>query len=97
MQKPRKILVVRNDKLGDFMLSYPAFALLRDNLPDTEIHALVQGYTQPMAELCKSIDKVIIDPGKDAGLRGIRQLSRELKAASYAAVITLFSTTHVGI
>jgi ADP-heptose:LPS heptosyltransferase len=50
-----------------------------------------------MAELCKSIDKVIIDPGKDAGLRGIRQLSRELKAASYAAVITLFSTTHVGI
>jgi len=79
------------------MLSYPAFALLKDNLPDTEIHALVQGYTHPMAELCSSIDKVVIDPGKDSGLRGIRQLAHQLKQESYDAVITLFSMTHVGL
>jgi ADP-heptose:LPS heptosyltransferase len=94
---PIKILVVRNDKLGDFMLSYPAFALLKDNLPDCEIHALVQDYTRPMAELCSSIDKIIIDPGKDAGLSGIRQLAGKLKQESYDAVITLFSMTHIGI
>jgi len=79
------------------MLSYPAFALLKDNLPDTEIHALVQGYTQPMAELCPSIDKTVVDPGKDSGLKGMRQLLRQLKQQSYDAVITLFSMTHIGM
>ncbi|MGD8925790.1 MAG: glycosyltransferase family 9 protein [Thioalkalispiraceae bacterium] len=97
MPAQNKILVVRNDKLGDFMLSYPAFALLKNNLPNTEVHALVQAYTQPMAELCPSIDKIIIDPGKAAGFRGIRELAQRLKQESYDAVITLFSMTHVGV
>ena len=97
MLKPVKILVVRNDKLGDFMLSYPALALLKQYLPDTEIHVLVQAYTEPVAALCPAIDKIIEDPGKDAGFRGTRAFARELKQERYDAVITLFSTTHIGI
>ena len=97
MKPPSKILVVRNDKLGDFMLSYPAFALLKQYLPTTEIHALVQNYTQPMAELCPSIDKVVLDPGKESGFKGVSLLSRQLKQANYDAVITLFSMTHIGL
>lgn len=97
MTKPTKILVVRNDKLGDFMLSYPAFALLKKYLPQTELHVLVQNYTKPMAELCPSIDKVIVDPGKASGFKGTRQLAAELRKENYDAVITLFSMTHVGM
>lgn len=97
MQTPSRILVVRNDKLGDFMLSYPAFALLKNYLPQTELHVLVQNYTKPMAELCPSIDRAIIDPGKDAGFKGIRKLAAELRKNNYDAVITLFSMTHVGM
>ena len=97
MPQPIKILVVRNDKLGDFMLSFPALALLKQSLPNVEIHALVQNYTSPMAELCPSIDKVVLDPGKDSGFKEIRQLARQLKQEGYDAVITLFSTTHIGV
>jgi len=60
---PQKILVVRNDKLGDFMLTCPTFALLREALPAARIDALVQDYTAPMAERFAGIDTVIRDPG----------------------------------
>ncbi|EJS87593.1 hypothetical protein AAUPMB_13376 [Pasteurella multocida subsp. multocida str. Anand1_buffalo] len=29
----QKLLVVRNDKLGDFMLAWPAFAMLKQSNP----------------------------------------------------------------
>lgn len=91
---PQKILVVRNDKLGDFMLSFPAFALLKKNLPGTEIHALVPEYTRPMAEACDFIDHIILDQGKNHNLW---QLIHELRLQNYDAIITLFSTSRIGL
>ena len=41
MNNMKKILVVRNDKIGDFMVCFPAFAMLKQSLPDIEITALV--------------------------------------------------------
>lgn len=93
---PRKILVVRNDKLGDFMLAFPTFATLKQALAGSEIHALVPAYTQPMAELCEWIDKTIVDPGKAAGLQGWWQLRAALTEQHYDAVITLYSTPRIG-
>lgn len=94
---PSKILIVRNDKLGDFMLSYPTFALLKQYLPDVELHALVNRYTQPMAEICEFIDKTIIDPGPSSGITNFMKLFSDIKMEYYDAVITLFSTTRIGI
>lgn len=94
---PSKILIVRNDKLGDFMLSYPTFSLLKKYLPDAQLHALVSRYTQPMAEVCEYIDKIKIDPGpKCKTVNFIRFLS-DIRKEKYDAVITLFSTTRIGI
>lgn len=93
----KKVLIIRNDKLGDFMLAYPSFALAKENLPDTEIHALVPDYTKVMAETCQWIDKVIIDPGKDAGILKNIDLLRRIKQQQYDAVITLFSTSRIGL
>ena len=94
--KPRKILVIRNDKLGDFMLSYPSFALLKQGLPDCETFALVPEYTRDMAEACQWIDHIIIDPGKDSGLQGLRGLINTFRHHNFDAAITLFSTTRIG-
>jgi len=55
---PKKILLVRNDRLGDFLLAWPAFLLLRKALPQVEIEALVPAYTTPLAAICPSIDRV---------------------------------------
>ncbi len=88
-----KLLVVRNDKLGDFMLAWPALAALRLSLPDSRIDALVSGYTADIARLCPSIDEVIVDPGANADSR---ELLRELRMARYDAAITLYSTGRIG-
>lgn len=90
-----KLLVVRNDKLGDFMLAWPAFAALKACLPQSEVHALVRDYTRPMAELCPWIDHAILAPESGEGIGGWRTLVRQLRAARYDAVITLFSTSAV--
>lgn len=93
----KKILIIRNDKLGDFMLAYPSFALAKENLPATEIHVLVPAYTQAMAEACQWIDKIIPDPGNDARLMQNLELLKIIGQEKYDAVITLFSTTRIGL
>jgi len=99
-KSPEKILVVRNDKLGDFILSLPAFAVLKRSLPETEIHALVPGYTAPIAQMCADIDHIILDTDTDIDSSGQQKstlaLARELKQQKYAAVVTLFSTSRIG-
>ena len=92
----KKILVVRNDKLGDFMLAWPALATLKQSLPQCEIHALVNPYTADMARLCPSIDQVVLDPGAEAKLSQQLVFSKQLRQQNYDAAITLFSTTRIG-
>ena len=79
------------------MLAYPSFALDKTNLPDTKIHALVPEYTSVMAENCPWIDKIIIDPGKDAGFQQNIALLQKIKQEKYDAVITLFSTSRISV
>lgn len=90
-----KVLVVRNDKLGDFMLAWPALALLKRSLPGVGVHALVAGYTADMARLCPHIDRVVIDPGTAAGADGRAGLIRALRGEGYDAAIALYSTTRI--
>ena len=91
-----KILVTRNDKLGDFMLAWPALAALRASLPDATIHVLISGYTAEVARLCPSIDDMIIDPGVAAGRQAQARLLATIRKNNYQAAITLFSTTRIG-
>lgn len=96
-----RILAVRQDKLGDFMLSWPALAALKENLPRARVAVLVSAYTREMAELCPWIDEVIVDPATEpSGPRGpaaVQRLAAELRACRFDAAVTLFSTTHVGL
>lgn len=94
--QPRKILVVRNDRLGDFMLAYPALFLLREALPGAGIHALVPPYTREMAEACRAVDGVVIDPGRRGSSRQRREFTGRLRAGRYDAVLTLFSSFRIG-
>ncbi len=89
-----KLLVIRNDKLGDFMLSLPSFILLKQHCPQAEIVALVPEYTREMAEATPAIDRVLIDPGKTAGILALTTL---LKGERFDAVITLFSTNRTAV
>ncbi len=86
------ILVVRNDKLGDFITALPTLYVLKHHNPSNRIIVLVAPLNRKLALSCDFIDEVIVDEGDD-----ILALSRKIKAVSIDASLTLFSNTHVAI
>ncbi|WP_112478477.1 glycosyltransferase family 9 protein [Vibrio variabilis] len=90
----KNILVVRNDKIGDFMLAWPSFAMLKASMPDCRVTALVPSYTVALARACPWIDEVIVDCGKNADKHTQKHLVQTLKGAKFDASINLFSTTY---
>lgn len=92
----RRLLVVRNDKLGDFMLAWPALACLKRAHPDNHVTVLVPSYTAPLARRCPWVDAVILDPGDGAPRQARRQLLAVLREARFDGLLTLFSTPRIG-
>ena len=78
MNPSKKILVIRNDKIGDFMLSWPAFALLKKQYPDAEVTALVPKYTVALAEQCRWIDTILIDDKQVGFIKDILTLTKKI-------------------
>ena len=93
---PIKILIIRNDRLGDFMLIYPALALLKKSIVNIHITVLVPQYTSDMAKVCPWIDDIIIDPGQDSSLRNQFSLLNKIRDKKFDAVITLYTTARIG-
>lgn len=97
MLKPlSKILVIRNDKLGDFMLAWPSFQALRQLFPEARIYALVPAYTSPMAEICPWIDEVVLDENQH-GLSDLIKTTPHLKAYNFDAALCLHSTPRIAL
>ncbi|MDT8282891.1 MAG: glycosyltransferase family 9 protein [Gammaproteobacteria bacterium] len=97
MNPPKKILVIRNDKLGDFMLAWPAFSLLKQQYPNTEITALVPEYTALMAGQCPWIDKVLIDTREASFFKNINKLTRQIRPQHYDMAICFYLETRTAL
>jgi ADP-heptose:LPS heptosyltransferase len=93
----KKILVIRNDKIGDFMLAWPALALLKKQYPDSEVTALVPAYTAPLAEICQSIDHILIDERQHSLFNDIPALVRKFRTRTFDVSISLFSQTRTSL
>jgi len=89
MQNINEILVIRNDKIGDFILILPALSWLKKNIPNCKITCIVSEKVLDLASQCENIDSVIID-------KSIHKLYQELKIHNFDASITFFSTFRIG-
>ena len=94
---PKNILVIRNDKLGDFMLAWPALSLLKQQYPETKITVLVPPYTEPVAKLCPWIDNVILDKQHKSLLSDAFSLAKIFKQHHFDASISLFTETRTAM
>ncbi len=86
------ILVVRTDKLGDFITALPAMYVLKQHNPQNRVIACVAPLNRALAEACEFIDEVIVDDGKS-----FWGFVAKLKKAKIDASITLFSNTRVAL
>lgn len=87
------ILVVRTDKLGDFITALPAMYVLKHYNPQNRIIACVAPLNESLALACGFIDEVIVDDGKSS----LFELAEKFKNAKIDASITLFSNTRVAL
>jgi heptosyltransferase-3 len=60
MIKPKNLLIVRTDRIGDVVLSLPLASIIKKHIPDCKITFLVRSYTKPLVENHPDVDHVII-------------------------------------
>ncbi len=82
-----KILVIRNDKIGDLILTLPSLEAIKKSYPDSHLSILVQAYTQEILFKNPDVDEVIIDDKKD-----FFELVRRLKDKKIDLAIVLYPT-----
>jgi ADP-heptose:LPS heptosyltransferase len=84
------ILVLRTDKLGDFITALPSMKVLKQFETKNRIIACVAPLNKTLAESCDFIDEVIVDNGEN-----IFDFAKKLKSAKIDVSITLYSNTRV--
>ncbi|MEA2072506.1 MAG: glycosyltransferase family 9 protein [Campylobacterota bacterium] len=85
------ILVVRTDKLGDFITALPAIYVLKEHNKENKIIVCISKINVALALKCPFIDEVIVDDEKSS----VFMLAKKIKAKKIDASITLFSNTRV--
>lgn len=87
-----KILVVRNDKLGDFITALPSLYILKKYLPHARIAVLIAPMNASIAHACDFIDEVILDEKQSTWA-----LATMLRTNRFDLSFTLFSNTRVAL
>ena len=83
----KKLLVVRNDKLGDLILTFPALRIIKSSIPDIKIDCLVDEKFSDIHLITELIDDVIC-PQDD--------IVSKIVARNYDYSISFFSTFNTG-
>ena len=82
----KKILVIRNDRLGDLMLILPALRIIRSSIPGIQIDCLINKSYKDISLLSNDIDNVLIDTIS----------SNIIREHEYDHCISFFSTFNIG-
>lgn len=86
-QEPWRILLVRNDRIGDLVLTLPAFEAVRRLWPRAHIAALVSPTAAGLLAGTRSLDDVVVDDAAE----GAGQLARRLKQMRFDSAL-IFNT-----
>jgi ADP-heptose:LPS heptosyltransferase len=81
----KKLLVIRNDRLGDLMLILPALRIIKSSIPDIEIDCLADENYEDLSLLSGDISNVISDAN----------LSKSISDQNYNYSLSFFSTFNI--
>lgn len=96
--KPKRILVVKLDHLGDVLLATPVFSNLRQAYPDAELHALTGTWSRVVLERHPDVNKVLeynspvfCRTGRSTSLRETFRRYKQLRHQKYDMLVALRS------
>lgn len=84
-----RILLVRNDRIGDLVLTLPAIEAVRRCWPRAKVTLLASSYAGPLLANQSGIDQMLLDEPSE----GAWKLSRRLRAAKFDAALVFNSNT----
>lgn len=76
-KEAKKILLIRMDRIGDFILTTPAFRSIREKYHDTKISLLIPSYLKDLAVNNPCIDEVLIYQGMNSYSGVIKVLKKK--------------------
>lgn len=77
------ILAFRNDRFGEFLLTIPAFWILKRNYPKAKINLVVDKNVRQLAERIPFLDRLIVWKNRKHRLGEILRFSQELRRNHY--------------
>lgn len=81
-----KVLVARNDRLGDWVLTLPLIRAIREALPSARVDAMAQDALAPFLREYGGVDDVVLTPfGR--GLGGLREATAAIRGRRYDAAV----------
>ncbi len=92
-----ELLITRNDRLGDFMLAWPAMQTVHRSLPQAQLTVLAPACAVPLASLCEGVTTVVRDPAVPGRWGNARALARLLRPSGFDAALALFSRFDVAL
>lgn len=94
--KPKRILVVKLDHLGDVLLATPVFSNLRQAYPDAELHALTGTWSRVVLERHPDVNKVLeynspafCRTGRPTSIKETFQRYKQLRHQKYDLLVSL--------
>ncbi|RCK75895.1 MAG: ADP-heptose--lipooligosaccharide heptosyltransferase II [Ignavibacteriae bacterium] len=89
MEKPKRFLIVRTDRIGDVVLTLPLADVIKKFYPNAYIAMLVRQYTSELSINYKSIDETIIYDNNGRKI-GFLQLLKVIKSYNFDVAISVF-------
>jgi ADP-heptose:LPS heptosyltransferase len=89
--RAKRILIVRNDRIGDVVLTLPMATAIRRRLPQAEVHFLLRGYTAPLAAGHPDVGKVVVSPDSLKDRAAYDKCLREIRSEKYDLAIVVHS------
>jgi len=90
-KNPARILLVRNDRLGDLVLTTPAVAALRHTLPGARIDLLCSSYAEPVVRGNPHLNSVLTDRGAHDSA-DLKNLTAEISRRRYDCAVVFVRT-----
>lgn len=88
-EKIKKILAVRNDRFGEFLLNIPALKALKQSYPEAALTLIVNPYVQELALCLDFIDEVLTWENKKHRIFEVASFSNKLRRKGFDICLIL--------
>ncbi|MFQ6093265.1 MAG: glycosyltransferase family 9 protein [bacterium] len=98
-ESPKRVLVVRTDRIGDVILTLPVVSALKEKFPEATVDMLLSPATCELVAGHPHVNEIVIDDerGDHAGLRGFFHLVRLLRNREYDLAVVVHPTFRLAL